>query len=204
MKMTPFDAYRQYLALKNHFSKLKYDYRKYAGKSRASLDSFQIRKDKYWFERISRQKTDEEIIEYYIANFVDSDDPNKTWIGEIIREGENKYQNWKKRMQSLSYIFSEQSSELFSEYTLEQLFDCSKGHPIILKKFLAGKISIETLVIYDKILRYVKDFDNKLLDPVWDSVSLKIKKYSVFLNIDVCDYKVKLKQIISREQNVVF
>ena len=63
--MTPFDAYKTYLALKNHFSKPKYDYFKYAGKSRASIESFNKRKDRYWFERISRQKNDEEIKNFF-------------------------------------------------------------------------------------------------------------------------------------------
>ena len=57
--MTPFDVYKTYLALKNHFSKPKYDYIKYAGKTRASIEAFNKRKDKYWYEKLSRQKTDE-------------------------------------------------------------------------------------------------------------------------------------------------
>ena len=60
--MTPFDAYKTYLALKNHFSKPNYDYFKYAGKSRTSIASFEKRKDKYWFEKISRNKDDKEIL----------------------------------------------------------------------------------------------------------------------------------------------
>ena len=32
-KVTPFDAYKSYLGLKNHFTKPKYDYHKYCGKS---------------------------------------------------------------------------------------------------------------------------------------------------------------------------
>jgi hypothetical protein len=196
--MTPFDAYTQYLAFKNHFSKLKYDYHKYAGKSRASVKSFNERKDKYWFERISRQKSDDEIKNYYLANFVESDTPDRLWIGEIIRDGESKYQQWTKRNQSLSYIFKEQSKEMLSEHNLNELLDCSKQHPIILKRLLSGKICIETLVIWDKILLFGNKFDKKLLDPVWETVSLKIKKYSTFLNIDVCDYKQLLKQIISQ------
>lgn len=197
--MTPFEAYTQYLAFKNHFSNPKYDYFKYAGKSRASIESFNKRKDKYWFERLSRQKNDEEIKNYYIANFIESDTPDRIWIGEIIREGEEKYQRWNKRNQSLSYIFKEQSSEMLSSNNLEELFDASKQHPIILKKFLSGKICLETLVIYDKIFLFGKTFDKKLLDPVWESVSLKIKKYSMFLNINVHEYKKILRKILSEK-----
>ena len=194
--MTPFDAYKQYLALKNHFSKEKYDYHKYAGKSRASVATFNKRKDKYWFEKLSRQKSDEEIKNFFIANFVAADDPNSLWIGSVIRSGDTYYQEWNKRQQSLQYIFTQESEELFSEHKVDDVFDCTKGHPIILKKFLSGKISMETLVIYDRIFLFGNNFDKKLQDPVWETVSMRIKKYSPFLNIDVFHYKKILKEII--------
>ena len=197
--MTPFDVYKQYLAIKNHFSKPNYDYFKYAGKSRASIKSFNTRKDKYWFERMSRQKTDDEIKNYYVANFVESDTPDRLWIGEIFRDGEQKYQNWMKRQQSLSYLFKEQSQTIFLDYDLDEIFDTSKTHPIILKKFLSGQITIETMVIYNKIFLYSDIFDRKLKDPVWESVSLKIRKYSPFLNIDIKQYKKYLKTIIGEK-----
>ena len=197
--MTPFDAYKQYLALKNHFSKDNYDYHKYAGKSRASVESFNKRKDKYWFEKLSRQKSDEEIKNFYIANFVEADDPNSLWIGNVIRAGDIYYKEWSKRQQSLQYIFTQESETLFGEYSLDQAFDCKKGHPPVLKKFLSGIISPETLVIYDKIFLIRNNFDKKLLDPIWESVSLKIKKYTPFLNIDVFKYKKILKDTITGE-----
>jgi hypothetical protein len=197
--MTPFDAYKTYLALKNHFSKNNYDYHKYAGKSRASIESFNKRKDKYWFEKLSRQKSDEEVFNFYIANFVEADDPNSLWIGNVIRAGDIYYKEWVKRQQSLKYIFTQESQNFFSDYTLDQAFDCKKGHPPVLKKFLGGNISPETLVIYDKIFLIRNEFDKKLLDPIWESVSLKIKKYTPFLNIDVFKYRKILKGTITGE-----
>lgn len=196
--MTPFDAYKTYLALKNHFTKSKYDYFKYAGKSRASVESFNKRKDKYWFERISRQKNDEEIKDFFLSNFVGVDNPSILWIGELIREGESCYKEWTKRQQSLRYLFTQESEELLSQGNLEEVLDTSKQHPIILKKFLSGNISIETLTIWDKIFLFRNNFDQKLLDPVWEIVSLKIQKYSPFLNIDIQDYKKTLRSIVER------
>jgi hypothetical protein len=102
-----------------------------------------------------------------------------------------------KRQQSLTYLFKEQSEELLSEIKLEDAFNCSKGHPPVLKKFLSGKISPEVLVIYDIIFLFGNVFDKKLLDPVWETVSLKIKKYKPFLNIDVFQYKKLLREIIN-------
>ena len=101
-----------------------------------------------------------------------------------------------RRQQSLTYLFKEQSNEFFSENKLNDALNCSKGHPPVLKKFLSGKLSLETFVIYDKIFRFSANFDKKLLDPVWETVSLKIKKYNPFLNIDVFQFKKILRDII--------
>jgi len=194
--MMPVDAYRCYLSLKNHFTKDSYDYHKYCGKSRATVQSFYKRKDRFWFEKVSRQKTDQEIVEFFVSNFISCTDPSKLWIGEMMREGDDRYEQWKKRNQSLSYVFKEESEKLFENKKLEEVFDCKKGHPPILKNFLSGNISIETLVIYDRIFLFGNKFDKRLKDPVWETVSMKMKKYSPFLNIDVLRYRKILKEII--------
>jgi len=195
-KVSPFDTYKSYLGLKNHFTKEKYDYHKYCGKSRATVQSFYKRKDRFFFEKLSRQKNDEEVIDFFVSNFVDCDDPQSLWIGDIMRSGENRYTDWKKRNQSLSYVFRQETETLFEGQKVDSVFDCSKGHPPLLKSFLGGNVCLETMVIYDRIFGYSKNFDKKLLDPVWQSVSLKLKKYSPFLHIDVFHYKKILKGII--------
>ena len=192
----PADAYRCYLALKNHFTKDHYDYIKYRGKTRASNAAFYKRKDRFWFEKFARQKNDKEIEEFFVSNFIYSTDPSTMWIGEMIKEGEGRYQEWQKKVQSLTYIFKEETESVFENKKIDDMFDCSKGHPPIFKNYLGGDISLESMVIYDRILGYGKDFDKRLKDPVWESVSRKIKKYSPFLNIDVSRYKKILKEVI--------
>ena len=192
----PADAYRCYLALKNHFTKDHYDYIKYRGKTRASNQAFYKRKDRFWFEKFARQKNDKEIEEFFVSNFIYSTDPSTMWIGEMIKEGEGRYQEWQKKVQSLTYIFKEETEPVFENKKMDDMFDCSKGHPPILKSYLGGDISLESMVIYDRILGYGKDFDKRLKDPVWETVSRKIKKYSPFLNIDVSRYKKILKEVI--------
>jgi len=190
------DAYRCYLALKNHFTKEHYDYIKYRGKTRASNAAFYKRKDRFWFEKFARQKNDKEIEEFFVSNFIYSTDPSTVWIGEMIKEGEGRYQEWQKKVQSLTYVFKQETESVFENKKVDDMFDCSKGHPPILKIYLKGDISLESMVIYDRILGYGKDFDKRLKDPVWETVSRKIKKYSPFLNIDVSRYKKILKEVI--------
>lgn len=197
MIVTPFETYQHYLSLKNHFTNPKYDFFKYGAKTRASMTSFNKRKDKYWFEKTSRKYNDKEVVDFLVSNFVASDTPGNLWIGEIINSGERNYADWMRRQQSLTYLFKEQSNELFSEIKLEDALNCSKGHPPVLKKFLSGQLSIETLTIYEKIFHFSNSFDKNLLDPIWETVSLKIKKYNPFLNIDMFNYKKILREIIN-------
>ena len=194
--MMPFDAYRCYLSLKNHFTKDHYDYIKYRGKTRATKQAFYKRKDRFWFEKFARQKSDKEVEEFFVSNFIHSTDPGTMWIGEMMKEGEGRYTDWKKKVQSLSYIFREEVESLFDDKDVDEVFDCSKGHPFILKKYLGGDITLETMVICDIIFGYAKNFDKKLKDPVWETVSRKIRKYSPFLNIDVFRYKKILKEVV--------
>ncbi len=182
--------------MKNHFTKDNYDYQKYAGKVRATREAFYKRKDRFWFEKFSRQKNDKEVVEFFVSNFVSTTDPSTMWIGEMIKEGEGRYTDWKKKVQSLSYIFKEEVSNLFDNKKVDDVFDCSKGHPPILKSYLGGDTSLETMVICDRIFEYGKDFDKRLKDPVWETVSRKIKKYDPFLNINVPRYKKILKETI--------
>ena len=131
-----------------------------------------------------------------MSNFIYSTDPGTMWIGEMIKEGEGRYMEWKKKVQSLKYVFKEEVNVLFDNNKVYEVFDCSKGHPPILKSYLGKKTSLETLVICDRIFEYGKDFDKKLNDPVWETVSRKIKKYKPFLNIDVPHYKKILKETV--------
>ena len=197
MKVTPFETYRTYLSMKSHFTNPKYDFIKYGGKSRATMTSFNKRKDKYWFEKTSRKYSDQEVIDFLLSNFVNATNPQNLWIGEIINSGERTYAEWKMRQQSLTYMFKEQSENLLSENDLSKVFSCSKGHPLLLKKYLGGEVSLETLSILERIFSFQKNFDKKLTDPVWETVSLKLKKYLPFININVFHFKNILRGIVN-------
>ena len=198
--MMPADAYRCYLSMKNHFTKDKYDYHKYRGKVRATNEAFYKRKDRFWFEKLARNKSDQEVVDFFVSNFITCTDPSKLWIGELIKDGEGRYVEWKKRNQSLSYIFKEETESVFSNGNFDSMFAIDgTRHPQILKEYLRKNISIETLVILNQILGFRENFDSHLKDPVWETVSLKIKKYSPFLHIDVFRYRKILKQVVLGE-----
>ena len=197
--MTPIEVYKTYLAFKNHFTKEKYDYFKYRGRSRASTAAFHKRKDRYFFERMSRKKTEQEIQNFFLANFTQTFDPQGVWIGLIIDSGEKTYTKWSEQMDNLFEVFKSNADRIVQEYDIEEFFSCKKGHSPILKEYLSSNISIEEMIIYENIFSYVKEHDSKLIDPVWESVSLKIKKYIPFLNISMLQYKKHLIEQVQRK-----
>ena len=89
----------------------------------------------------------------------------------------------------MTYLF-ENESMFINKNNFEDLFSIKgHSHPEILKIYLQGNISIESMVILDVMLKYSKKFDKKLLDPVWETVGMKIQKYKPFLNINVDKFK---------------
>jgi hypothetical protein len=194
--VNPFQVYTTYLAIKNHFTNKNYNYFTYNGKIKANIQSFYKRKDRFYFEKMSRQKTDEEIIYFFVSNFASCDDPQSLWIGEIIKEGEETYKDWMRRTQSLSYIFKDEVS-IFNSKNFDEMFEIEGNrHPKILKEFLQKKLSLETMIILNNILGYKRQFDIKLQDPVWEFVSMKIEKYAPFLHIDSNKFKSILKECV--------
>lgn len=175
-----------------------YDYIKYKGVVKASTESFIKRKDRMWFEKLSRKKTKQEVLQFFIANFVMNNCRN-LWIGDIIKNGNTTYLAWKKKIQSLTYLFTNEISYLLDSYEFAELFKCKNGyHPILLKEYLKKNVSIETLIILNKFINYKDKFDEKLNDIVWKTTSMMIHKYGVFLKIDNEKYKKIILNKINR------
>ena len=124
--MKPLEVYKSYLAFKNHFTKEKYDYFKYGGRSRASEGAFNKRKDRYFFERMSRKKSDDEIKNFFIANFSQASDSNDVWIGPIIDGGEKVYKQWVEHKENLFETFKSNSEDMMNSYDYDEFFDWKK------------------------------------------------------------------------------
>lgn len=195
--MTEYQIYKMYLALRLHFTTEGYDVIKQKGRIRASKQAFAKRKDLYSIKKISKTYSDEEIANLLIANFTSGD----RWGGMFDSEAGDRYLEWKKRIESLSYIFSNDIDTMLSENSnFEDIFKISKGqHPYILKSYLRKSIHLETLVILEKINPYLDNFDQSIEDEIiWPDVSRLIKKYSPFLKFDKQKYDTILRNKVGR------
>jgi len=190
--MTPFDVYKSYLALRLHFTTDQYDVIKQQGRVRASKQAFFKRIDLFAIKKISETMKDKEVVDFLISNFISGD----RWGGVFDIESKKNYLDWKKRLESISYIFDKEITLIGNKLEKYQL-DFSYAfvvknneHPLILKMYLSKIVSIETLVILNKLNNFVDKLDVELKDDImWPDVSRLIIKYSPFLNINKEKYE---------------
>lgn len=177
--MTPFEAYRTYLAIKQHFTQKSYDYFKYNGKVNVRADSFDTRRDKYQFHKLSKHR---DPINYLVSNFISSD---VKWIGDLLSDSaEQIYTNWLKRQQSLTYNFTNELNNLLTNFE-DNLIVKSGQHPHLLKLYRQGIVGIETMVILNDLVNFFPYWDRTIEDKVlWPDVRMKILKYKPFVQYD--------------------
>jgi hypothetical protein len=185
--MSEYEVYKMYLALKLHFTTDNYDVIKQKGRVKASKAAFAKRKDLFSIRKVAKTYSDEEIANFLVANFTSGD----RWGGMFDSEASNRYMFWKKKIESLSYTFEKDLDVIYlfleeNKLQIEELFSISKNeHPYIIKMFLRNSISLETLVILEKIEPFVSKFDEEISDTfLWPDLSRLIKKYKPFLTID--------------------
>jgi len=182
--MNEFDACQLYMALKLHFT-TKYDYFKYNGKTKFTVVQFNKRKDKYQFVRLARKYSHADLVEFFCANLI----RGKQWIGDFSKDNWLEHQ---KVIQSLEYTYKNDLEKLLTNgEKFDILFECGQGsHPRLLKQYLGKKISLETMVILDKVLSYKKNFDKAISETyIWPDISKRLEKYSPFVKIDVRYYR---------------
>ena len=193
-------VYQTYLAFKQHFSNPNFDFFQYDGKVKAKEATYQQRSDFWFFETLAKKLTDQEIKEYMLASFVSAENPQKVWIGDIKRSGRDSWLVWQKQQAGLSYTF-EQDCQRLVMYMEERkqppssLFETVEGHPPSLRLHIKRELSLETLIVLDMVLGFIKDWDNNLKDPLWEQISFKIKKYKPFLSINTIKYRQLVKDI---------
>jgi len=176
--MEPFEAFSLYQAIKLHFESDSYDAVKYNYKTSAKPQSFWKRKDKYFFAKIGKRfETAEQLKFYYISHFI----RDNKWIGDMI-SNDGPYNDWIKVNESLGYIFEQDLYKLSEEATsFDDLFKIN-GHPKIVEKYMQGDISLETVVILNRLVGFMDKADKEITETiVWPDLSRKIRKYTPFV-----------------------
>ena len=187
--MSAFEAYKEYLALKNHFSKPDYDYFKYNGKIKVNPTTFNTRNDKIFFQKLAKHP---DVHNFLVANLSVND---KAWIKELAysEQAESTYKNWLKKQQSLSYVIKNELNQLSTNFNDNFLIDKISPHPLLLRRYLGGQVSLETMCILLELSKAKRYWDKKMeYDPIYEEVKKKIEKYTPFIKYD----KEKMKKLV--------
>ena len=191
MRIEPYDAFRFYMAVKMHFESDTYDCVKYNYKTSATQKSFWKRRDKFHFAKIANKFNEpNELINFFVAQFASE----KKWVGDMLTD-EDTWMQWQRRNQSLSYTF-EQDINTLNELVnnFDELFKPTfSPYPTVVYYYMQGKISLETVVILDKLVSFTKKCG--VTDTIiWPDMKKRIQKYSTFINPDL----EKMKKIALR------
>ena len=188
-QVTPYEVYQKYLSLKQHFNKKDYDYFKFRGKVRASESSFEKRKDKHHFIRLSKIYKDEELTKFLVSNFVKG---REMWVGNVTSpEGRSNYIAWKTKIQSLPYVFENEVGEMFDENeNFNVIFKVEDGqHPPIVRHVFGEEVSLETFVILDSILNFTSKFNESIEETViWPELYSMCNNYAPFVVVNKQKY----------------
>jgi len=197
--MTGYETFGLYQALKLHFTQESYDFFKYNGKTNVSVTTFENRKDKYHFYKLSRRLAQkEDMIDFIVANLVEDE---KTWVGSLLmQESEVNYRKHQKIIQSMSYTFENDCKLIFGDCILNpnEVLMTDGDYPVLLKKGLQKSVNIESMCLLNNMLGFVPMWSKKIADTIhWPNYRMKLLKYSAFIPKDDVKYKLILKKVLN-------
>ena len=190
-----YQAYQIYQSLKLHFT-TDYDAVKYNYKTSVKQSSFEQRRDRYFFEKLSRRFNKEELIHYFTANLIEN---QKVWIGDMSDE---IYSAYVARYDKLTYMFDEDVKFLYNKgYTFDQLCstteDCSTNP--LLEALRAHEIRLETVVLLDILVNFLKRLRSIISDPLGinkQMIDMLIKYKPIMLQKPLPKNKIKDKILL--------
>jgi hypothetical protein len=195
-----FEVYKTYLAVKLHFTQASYDYNKYEGKVNAKLDTFTSRNDRYFFHKLSKKYKQDEILDFFVANFLYDD---KKWIKNLLEnDGKEQFLAYRKYNGAFAYHFKSDCSLIVSDFSRRGIsfndgFLSHNGqHPRLLQLLIQKKTSYQTAIAIDDILSYSKNWSVGIKEKViWPKIAFKMAKLKGFLNYNSTECKMIMKDI---------
>ena len=185
--ITGFRCYKYYIAIKLHFTKDNYNVFETRGNVKGSEQAFIARNDRYLFERIARKhQTDREVIKYFVANFSYGNDA----CVYDESSAEDNLQEFTRRRESLTRVVSNDLNEVILQkekqgLSRKQVFEFNlDSPPLLLKMYLGGKVTIETMFLLNKINGYLQLWHNNSSMLLWEEEIRRIEKCEGFVKFN--------------------
>lgn len=199
--MDGYQTYQIYQSLKLHFTS-DYDAIKYNFKTAVRKDTFERRRDRYFFEKLSRRFDKEKLIHYFTSNLIQN--PN-IWIGDM---SDKIYNDYVSRYDKLTYMLS-QDMKLMSDkgYSFDQLCTTSDNNSLnfFLESIRSDEIQIESVVLVDIMVNFLNRLKRDLNDPLGinkDLIDLLLKYKLIMLQspLPLAKLKEKLLNTFTKSQ----
>lgn len=193
--MNGYLAYQIYQSLKLHFTS-DYDAVKYNYKTAVKRDTFEKRRDRYFFEKLSRRFNREQLIDYFTSNLIEN--PN-VWIGDM---SDDVYKAYIARYDKLTYMFEQDMKSLSNKgYTFDDI--CSStpdfSQSPILEALRSGQINVESVILLDILVNFLRRLKSILSDPLGinkDMIDMLISYKSIMLQKPLPRNKIKDKALL--------
>lgn len=176
--MNGFQAYQFYNSLRLHFT-TDFNAVKYNFKSKVNPTSFEMKKERYLFEKFARTYKPKELLLFYAANFL----KDEGWPTDMKHQN---YLDTKAKLDSLSYSFQKDCKRITEEaeikkWEFEDLFKAR--NTFLYDIYFADMISIETLCIFEMMLKKRWMSLHSSQDPlkVYENLTHKVYKYRILL-----------------------
>lgn len=190
--MEPIEAYQLFQSIKWYYEKASYDYFKYGGRVSIKQDTFDRRRDKYFFHKLSKKDD----LEFFLASNLFRDSTN--WVGDILTAEHTRY--YRERKGIVASLKEHVKNDLSRYDSFEDACVITNGeYAKIIIDYLANKIQPETLVILNDICGstifpyWEKECNDRF---VWPTTQERIRKYGKFLDYDKNKYKNLLIDIL--------
>jgi hypothetical protein len=187
--MTGYEAFSLFHVLKLHFTSDSYDYFKYNGKCNISIETFERRRDKFHFYKLSRKYNHDDFRQFVISVLMHNEN---AWAGTLLEDESNEIHT--KRMatiQSLSYTFKNDCAVIGESGDINSLLKTTGEYPELLTMALQKVISIETLCILNSFMNFLPMWERKINDDIrWPTVYRKLVKYERFIQFNRELYKI--------------
>ena len=194
--MDGYQAYQIYQSLKLHFTS-DYDAVKYNYKTAVKRVTFERRRDRYFFEKLSRKFRQEKLVHWFTANLIK--DPNG-WIGKM---NDSAYDEYVARQDKLSYMFTQDMKFMADqEYSFDQICtttDNNSRNPL-LESLRAEEINIESVVLVDILVNFLNRLKKDLSDPLGinkDLINLVLKYKLIMLQSPLPRTKLKERLLLT-------
>lgn len=179
---TPLQAFKLYIAVKQHFLTKKYNLFKDGVKIRGTQEQLDDRNDKSFFYILSREYLKGDLANYYAANIM-AGNTHPSEMQDVV------FKEFRSKLYTIKYQFEQDIKILYDfGYGIKPLFRTKSGAlPVALQAMHGGHINIETICIIDKLTNgaLMKTFDAEITDPlIWKDMRLKISKYTDWININ--------------------